>query len=150
MDGLHCSFLTEELAVSICRSLEDSRIWIGLPARIRVGEFDLSPCQLEDRSDHLGSRVTKARRRASLAGLDEDHSVTLLDRSKVVRSLDEVFDLVAHAEYAVRASIEGTYQRRLRLVIDDLGGSRSFLDSEADVGVYCLELVTHSFFEALE
>ena len=150
MNGLHCCFLAEELAVGISRSLEDSGIWIGLPARVRVGEFDFCPCQLEDRSDHLGSRVTKARRRASLAGLDEDHTVTLLDRSKVVGGLDEVFDLVAHAEYAVRASIECTYQSCLRLVIDDFLWCCRFLDREADIRIYSLELVAHSFFEALE
>ena len=150
MDSLDSCFLAEELAVSIRRSLQDSRVGVGLPAWVGVGDFDSRTSELEDRSDHLRGTVTEARSRAALARLDEDDAVTLLDGGEVVGGLYEVFDFVAHTQHAVRASIERTHQSGLRLAVDDLGRSSSIFNREADVGVYCLELVAYCFIQGAE
>ena len=150
VDSLDSSFLAEELAISIGRSLQDSRVWIGLPAWVRVGDLDISTSELEDRSYHLRSAVAQARRGATLAGFDEDDTVTLLDRSEVIRRLYQIFQLVAHTEYAVRASVERTYESGLRLAVDDLRRSGSVFDIEADLGVNGLELIAYSCIELAE
>ena len=113
-------------------------------------QLDISTSELEDRGYHLRSAVAQARRGATLAGFDEDDAVTLLDRSEVVRRLYQIFQLVAHTEYAVRASVERTYESGLCLAVDDLCRSSSVFDIEADLGVNGLELIAYSCIEFAE
>ena len=64
--------------------------------------------------------------------------------------LYQIFQLVAHTEYAVRASIERTYESELRLTVDDLRRSSSVFDIEADLGVNGLELIAYSSIQFAE
>ena len=84
MDSLDGGLLVEELTISFCRGLQDSRVWVRLPAWIRIVDHDFCSSKLKDGRDHLSGTVTEARRGATLARLDDDLTIDLLDRGQVV------------------------------------------------------------------
>ena len=150
VDRLDRCFFAEELAVGICRGLEDSRLGVGLPAWVGVGEGYLSSAELEGRSDHLTGAIAEARRRAALARGDDDLTITLLDGGEVVGRLYEVLHLVAHTEDTVGASVERAHEAVLGLVIHDLAGGSSLCELEAHLGIDALELGLDVLEERLE